>query len=495
VLARTGAPLPLPRSIVIAAAIVGAALAGTAMAHSIQLGVAVVVALCYGPLVLLNFPLGVVLWIPFASLIAVTALDVGPSLAGMLILFTWLGALAMRQSHLPSAVLQHRWLLGLVGALILWVLLSMAWAVRSPVGREPFFAWLVAGAIVLVVSTTLTNRRFVRLAAGAFVAGAVVSVAIGLLGGASNTPSGSLGTSTRLGGGSGDPNFLAAGIIPAIVVAVGLGAGVHRTSLRWTVVGTVVVLTVGFAATESRGGLIAAIVAAAAAVILAKHARAWVLALLLCVVGVAFGWFSVEPQAWQRISDFQGSSGRDELWRAAWQMWSDHPVVGVGLRGFGDHAADYVRELGPLKYAAFLSERPHVVHNSYLEMLVETGLVGFAMFLAVIAACLTCAWRAAERFEQAGDRAMSALARAVIVGVLAMLTAAFFISGSTDRRLWVLLAFGPALLGAARAEQASASDVGEPPRRSGRLRRGTPRRPRGLHRPHAGRAPTRRRTL
>jgi O-antigen ligase/polysaccharide polymerase Wzy-like membrane protein len=495
VLARTGAPVPLPRSIVIAAAIAGAALAGTAMAHSIQLGVAVAVALCYGPLVLLNFPLGVVLWIPFSSLIAVSALDVGPSVAGMLILFAWLGALAMRHSGLPWAVLQHRRLLGLVGALVLWVLLSMAWTERSPLGSDPFFAWLVAGAIMLVASTTLTDRRYVRLAVGAFVAGAVVSVAIGLLGGAGQTPSGSLGTATRVGGGSGDPNFLAAGIIPAIVLAAGLGAAAHRTSLRWTVVGAVVVLTVGFAATESRGGLIAAIVAAAAAVILAKHARAWVIALLLCVVGVALAWFSVEPEAWQRISDFHGSSGRDEVWRAAWQMWRDHPVVGVGLRGFGDHAADYLRELGPLKYAAFLSERPHVVHNSYLEMLVETGLVGFAMFLAVIAACLTCAWRAAERFEDVGDRAMSALARAVIVGVLAMLTAAFFISGSTDRRLWVLLAFGPALLAAARAEAASASDVGERRRRSGRLRRGPSRRLRGLHPPNAGPAPTRRRIL
>jgi hypothetical protein len=43
------------------------------------------------------------------------------------------------------------------------------------------------------------------------------------------------------------------------------------------------------------------------------------------------------------------------------------------------------------------------------------------------------------------------LARALILSVLAMLTAAFFISGATDRRLWVLLALGPALLAAARA--------------------------------------------
>jgi len=33
----------------------------------------------------------------------------------------------------------------------------------------------------------------------------------------------------------------------------------------------------------------------------------------------------------------------------------------------------------------------------------------------------------------------------VFAAIIAMLTAAFFISGSVDRRLWVLLALGPAL--------------------------------------------------
>jgi O-antigen ligase len=162
-------------------------------------------------------------------------------------------------------------------------------------------------------------------------------------------------------------------------------------------------------------------------------------------------------------------------------MWQDHPIVGVGLGGFIDNASDYVRAVGPLQFANFIAEQPHVVHNSYLEMLAETGIVGLGLYLAVVAACLRCAWRAAKRFEQAGDAAMAVLSRAVIVSVLSMLTAAFFISGETDRRAWVLLAFGPALLAATRSEAASEAAVGAGSRRSRRPWHGPPRPLHALH--------------
>lgn len=439
------------------------------MVQSVQLGVAAVVALCYVPLALLNLRLAIVLWLPSVSLIAVSALDVGPNLGGMMILLAWFGALATRHSRLPALVARHARLLVTLGALVLWVLLSMAWAKQSPVGSEVFFGWLVAGAIVLVISTTLTDRRYLRLAAAAFVVGAVVSVAIGLIGGAVQE------TSARVVGGSGDPNFLAAGIVPAIVLAAGLGAGSPRLGVRLAALAAVAVLTIGLAGSESRGGFVAAIVAAVAVLVLAKRDRAWAVALLLCVVGVAIAWFSADPGAWQRLSDFNESNGRTELWSVALQMWQDHPFAGVGLHAFVDNAAGYVRELGSLKYAEFITEQPKVVHNTYLELLAETGVVGLGLFLGVVAGSLRGAWRAASRFERSGDMAMAALSRSVIAGVVAMLVSSAFISGATDRRLWVLLALGPALLACATHQvhrSDSDSTVEGSARRIRSLRRG-----------------------
>jgi hypothetical protein len=439
--------LPIPASLVLVAGFGGALLTGAAMSVDLQLGISVAAALCFGTLALLNLPLAVVLWVPTVSLIALAVLDVGPNLAGIAILIAWIGALAAHGSKVAALVVRHRAILLCIGALVLWTMLSMAWAEKPRLGTDIFFGWLVAGVIVIVISTTLIEARYIRLAIAAFIVGALVSVAIGLFGGAVQADS------DRIVGGSGDPNFLAAGIVPAIVLAVGLAAGSQRSWVRLMVALVVGVLTIGLLTTGSRGGLVAAIVAAVAVLVLARRRRAWIVAGLLLIVGVAGIYISADPQAWSRISDFSESSGRSELWTVAWQIWQDEPLAGVGLQGFVDHSPDYARALGPLEFSEFLAEEPKVVHNAYLQLLAETGIVGFLLFAVLVVASVHSAWSAAVRFERQGDTAMATVARSVIAAVVAMLAAEFFVSGSTDRRLWILLALGPALAACAAARE------------------------------------------
>jgi len=130
-------------------------------------------------------------------------------------------------------------------------------------------------------------------------------------------------------------------------------------------------------------------------------------------------------------------------------MASDHPIAGVGVRGFQHESKDYVRQPGNLTSVEKIAEQPVVTHNIYLQQLAETGVVGLALLLALCAACAVASQLAAGRFEAAGDRAMAALARASTVAMIGLLTASAFISNSTDKRLWIVLALGPALLVAA----------------------------------------------
>jgi O-antigen ligase len=430
------------------------------MSVDLQLGIAAAGALCFGTLALLNLPLAVVLWVPTVSLIALAVLDVGPNLAGITLVIAWVGALAAHGSKVAALVVQHRRILLSLGALILWTMLSMAWAEEPRLGTDVFFGWLVAGVIITIVSTTLVEARYIRLAVAAFIVGSVMSVSIGFFGDAVQADS------DRIVGASGDPNFLAAGIVPAVVLAFGLGAASSRGWVRLAVAAAVALLTIGLITTGSRGGLVAAVVAAIAVLVLAKRRRAWVIAGLLLIIGVGGMYVSADPDAWERISDFSESSGRGELWTVAWQIWQDNPAVGVGLQGFVDHSADYARALGPLEFSEFLAEEPKFVHNTYLELLAETGIVGLVLFVILVVACIRSAWQAAVHFDRQGDLAMATLARSVIAAVIAMLAAAFFISGSADRRLWVLLALGPALAASAAAREAPVG-FGRPAERVG----------------------------
>jgi len=87
-------------------------------------------------------------------------------------------------------------------------------------------------------------------------------------------------------------------------------------------------------------------------------------------------------------------------------------------------------------------------------VLAETGVPGLVLFLGIIGACLSCALRAARVAEQRGDVKLEALARAVFLALIGVLTSELFISQMHGKLLWGLLALGPAMLAIARAEPA-----------------------------------------
>jgi O-antigen ligase len=153
-----------------------------------------------------------------------------------------------------------------------------------------------------------------------------------------------------------------------------------------------------------------------------------------------------------------GGNGRSDLWKVAWQAGADHPVLGVGLNNFRVVSSQYVRRPGTLHFVDLIAERPAVVHNTYLQMFTETGAVGLGLFLFVVGGCLLAAGKAAKRFDELGERGLAGVSRAVLVATLGMLAATFFLSSAGDFRLWILLAFSPALLALAMRPQSELAE-------------------------------------
>jgi O-antigen ligase len=445
---RTVSPL-----VVSGLAVTAAVLVGTAMAVNPRIGIALLVAACAVPLVLVDLAFGIALWAMLLGLSDLAPFGLASTFAGLLVLACWIGV----QRVEPRPRLQPLALLGASALLLLlvWLALSLAWAEDVGEAAVELSRWGLCGVVVLVLLTSPRSRRDIRLVIGGFVLGIVLSVAVGLVhDGLGGGPPGETLTSTegRLKGGLGDPNVLAAAIVPAIALAAGLLV-VVRGRVRVILLACIGVLVLGLGATQSRGGALAAVVALVVALLVMRNHRKPVLIAAIGIAAVGVAYFSAYPQGWDRMTKSDGGNGRSELWEVAWRITSDHPVAGVGLHNFTVHSPRYVREPGGLKNVKLIAERPHAVHNTYLELLTETGVVGLTLLLLAAAASLLAGLKAAQQFEARGDIAFGALARAAVVAASAALAAAFFVTIGSRMGLWFILALGPVLLGLAAPQR------------------------------------------
>jgi O-antigen ligase len=431
-----------------------ALLVGIGLAISPPLGVGTLVAALYLPLVFVNVPLAVALWIPLVFLDAIPAFNLAGKAAGLLLVVGWIGVL-LSGGAARSVFSRHRHLLEALLALVVWLTLSLAWAPNTAQAAEAAWQWLAVALVFVIVATSISSQRTLVLAMTMYVAGALLAVAIGMAtGGLSG------GEDGRLEGPIGDANFFAAALVSAIPIAFALSTVRSGLRWRWFCLGSVAVLALGVVSSQSRGGLAAAVGMWLAAVVVLPRKRQ-VVALGAVVLAAAAVAFSFNPASWDRVREAEtNGTGRVDLWTVAWSMFEDHPVRGVGVGNFGRVAPDYVREVGPLEDVQLVVKTPdREVHNSFLELLAENGVVGLVLFLAVGAGCLRAALRAARIFGELGRGDLVAVAHGVFAGTVGLLASYFFISGSVDRRLWILLGLCLALLEIANRETAGRGAV------------------------------------
>lgn len=77
------------------------------------------------------------------------------------------------------------------------------------------------------------------------------------------------------------------------------------------------------------------------------------------------------------FNKYQSNTERILIWKSAWNMFKDHPILGVGL---GQYTVNYQQ-----KYISPQAKEPKLghAHNNFMQMLAENGIVGFAGFVTM----------------------------------------------------------------------------------------------------------------
>jgi len=201
----------------------------------------------------------------------------------------------------------------------------------------------------------------------------------------------------------------------AVVAALGLGR--WSRSWRWfTLAVTGICAALMLAAlvmSWSRGAWLGfgAAVAGMVVALVVKSGRGAVLsvmpAALVAYALLAGGLAQVPPSLAQRFSDFVPYLGVSDVrgaeitdanfavlervahWQAAWQMWTDHPWLGVGIGNYEPVYPRYALPQWPLPLGH--------AHNYYLNIAAETGVIGLGAYLLLWCAALFQTWRAVRR--------------------------------------------------------------------------------------------------
>jgi O-antigen ligase len=85
---------------------------------------------------------------------------------------------------------------------------------------------------------------------------------------------------------------------------------------------------------------------------------------------------------------------------------------------------------------------PLVAHNTYLQSLVEVGILGSILFFAPVAGALVAFLLAARRFRRLGEEELEFFARTGFAAFIGVLVASFFISEGLAKILWIMVGLG-----------------------------------------------------
>lgn len=159
-------------------------------------------------------------------------------------------------------------------------------------------------------------------------------------------------------------------------------------------------IILGILGSNSRGGLLAMVIALIVSVVLFKRKREgipwWWLAAVagfVCVFTVAIG----RDAPFQRMATIpgvasSGFNGRSEIWRGAVATWQVNPLLGAG---FGTYPVASAPNYELRKYGSNKRFFTHA-ESEYLELLAEAGIFGLGLAIALLGTICIRSWHASQ---------------------------------------------------------------------------------------------------
>ncbi len=311
-------------------------------------------------------------------------------------------------------------------------LLTLLWAPRTDLAMLEIVHMAKILLMYLVVSNQLRDVADVRVVLWALVLTVLLEGGLGLvqfisgrslaldLLGEMQVRTGEVGRLERVGGTLGHPNRLALYlelVLPSCIAAMMVA---QKSTAKWVAAAA---FAIGFAAmiiTGSRGGWIAVMISLVVLFFLLvrnHHVSLWTVFKLMVLLGLILA--AVVLMFYEQIesritSDDHGSAiSRIPMFQMAWSIIKDHPLGGVGINNYAVNMRQYNDTLIGRRFKTIA--RP--VHNMYLLVTGETGVLGLAVILWLLWATM----RTLLRLVRAPSPVYSIISAGLVAGISAYL--------------------------------------------------------------------------
>lgn len=186
----------------------------------------------------------------------------------------------------------------------------------------------------------------------------------------------------------GNPNDVGSFLVPCLVVAMAWMLATRNIAARLLLGAATLLIGSGIAASRTRGAFLgaAAAITMLAIVRFGRRAAVRMLALAVIVVLAAATYQPLVELAMETEIEWL-VTGRIVPFAAAWQMFKESPVFGIGPGCFGWGYSDYAAKVYPslIDYAIAGKQLNFgEAHNDHLQLLAETGLIGYLLFFVAL---------------------------------------------------------------------------------------------------------------
>ena len=243
------------------------------------------------------------------------------------------------------------------------------------------------------------------------------------------------GVARSAGASDQNPTTAAQMLMTSVALALGLlFSGEKR--FRLVMAGVVLVGAAALALMSARSAILGFGAGAGIVLLSLRKHKAFPLILVATGIAGAVGLMFAPPTLWERFAAI-GDFGKDQTLfrrisylRIGADLIGQSPIWGVGP---GNFPLYYITD--PYRWMPGRIPFPRELHNTYLDLMTELGVVGFALFATLLTHCFLQLRRAL-----AGSPELARVSFAVLVALVALLVGCLFMPHKDLRYLWLLIA-------------------------------------------------------